>query len=239
MMSDTAVERETPPASRWEDYIDVFFSPAELFARRAGDRVGPPLITLLVLGLLVYVAMLPANAMIMRAALADNPEQAAALERMGPVVQVFGGITVLISYLVMIAVAGFLLWAVGRLAEIRTEMSRTLLIATYASFVYLVSQVAASVAIMLHGEVGLDVLRHSSFGPLRFMSGEMNPVLMALVRRLDIFIIWQAVLWGVGLMVIYRASRAQAAITAAAAWILFAIPTIIAAALGFGPNTGG
>jgi hypothetical protein len=40
-------------------------------------------------------------------------------------------------------------------------------------------------------------------------------------------------------MVIYRTSRAQAAITAAAAWILFAIPTIIAAALGFGPNTGG
>jgi hypothetical protein len=232
--TEEVVQPETQPqaASRWEDYIDVFFSPAELYRRRAHDRVAPPLLTLLLLGLVFYFVMLPANRMIMFASLPDDPNAAAAVEQMGTILQLVGGIFVPITYVVVLGVAAFLLWLVGRFAEMRTVFNRTMLIATYAGFVYLLAQVAGGLSVMLHGEAGLDVIRHTSFGPLRFVGHqEMNPVAMGLLRRFDIFNLWQAVLWGIGLSVIYRATRAQAAITAAAAWLLFAIPGIIGAAL--------
>jgi hypothetical protein len=239
---DEAVTVEPAPtqASRWEDYIDVFFSPVELFRRRAADRVAPPLITLLILGVLAYLAMLPANAMMMRAAMADNPEVADAMGQLGLVIQLVGAVVVPITYAVVVAIAALLLFIVGRFVELRTEFSRTMLIATYAGFIYLLSQIATGGAILLHGEAGLDVMRHTSFGPLRFIDAtDMNAVARALLQRLDIFAIWQTVLWGIGIAVIYKASRAQAAITAAATWILFAIPGIIGAALGIGAGAAG
>lgn len=219
--------------SRWEDYVDVFVSPAELFRRRAGDRVGPPLITLLVLGLVFYFVLLPAAGMMMRASLPADPQAAEAVARMGTVFQVVGGIVVPFTYLIVVAIVASLLWLGARLVDLRPAWSRTMLIATYAAFVYLLAQIAAGVSVLLHGEAGLDVIRHTSFGPLRILGDQdMNPVLTALLRRLDIFNIWQAVLWGIGIAVVCRATRAQAAISAAAAWVLFAIPGIIGAALG-------
>jgi hypothetical protein len=242
-MEGDAVTTPSAPGktSRWEDYIDVFFSPAELFRRRAGDRVGPPLTTLLVLGVLAYIAALPVAGMMMRAATAANPEAAEFMAGgMGTVFALIGGLVVPITYLLVIVSAAALLWLAGRLVDVRADFSRTMLIATYAAFVYLLSQVAGSGAVMLHGEVGLDVVRHTSFGPLRFIEhAAMNPVLVALLRRLDAFAIWQAVLWGVGIAVIYRTTRAQAAVTAAGTWILLAVPGIVWAALGFGVNTAG
>jgi hypothetical protein len=227
-------EPDAAPAttSRWEDYVDVFFSPAELFQRRAEDRVKVPLLTLMALGFLFYFVMLPANRMIMLASIPDDPQAAEAVARMGTVFQIIGGIAVPFTYLAVAAIAALLLWLGARLVDLKPAYSRTMLIATYAAFVYLLAQIAGGVSVMLHGEAGLDVIRHTSFGPLRFVGHEdMNPVMTALLRRMDIFNIWQAVLWGIGIAVICRATRAQATITAAAAWLLFAIPGIIGATL--------
>jgi hypothetical protein len=174
----TAEETAAGRTSRWEDYIDIFFSPAELYRRRAQDRVGPPLVTLLLLGVFFYFVMLPANRIIMQ-------------------------------------------------------------ITTYAAFVYLLSQVAGGVAVLLHGE-GLDLIRHTSFGPLRFVGHpEMDPVMSAVLRRFDLFTLWQTVLWGVGIAVIYRVSRMQAAAMAGITWMLLALPAIVMAASGFGQPPGG
>jgi hypothetical protein len=70
---------------------------------------------------------------------------------------------------------------------------------------------------------------------LRFTGDDgIARALVPLLRRLDIFAIWQAVLWAVGLRVIYHTTRLQAAIIAAVAWLLFAVPGLIMAAAGIG-----
>jgi hypothetical protein len=231
---------ETAPPSRWEDYIDIFISPVELYRRRAHDRLAPPLVTLLLLSLAFYLVLLPAQGMIMRTSLAQNPDAAAAMERFTTAFLLVGSIAVPITYLVIVGFAAFMLWLVGRFAEIRTEFSRTMLIATYAGFVFLLAQIAGSVALLLHGEAGLDVVRHMSFGPLRFLGdADMNPVTMALLRRFEIFTIWQVVLWGIGIAVVYGTSRARAAITAFMTWLLLAVPSVIMAMLGIGQAARG
>jgi hypothetical protein len=65
-------------------------------------------------------------------------------------------------------------------------------------------------------------------------SPEMNKTLAAMLQRLDIFAIWQAALWAIGLSVIYRVSMARAGAIAAVVWVLFAIPGIIMGVLGIG-----
>ncbi|CAN5637354.1 hypothetical protein BH23GEM9_BH23GEM9_06280 [soil metagenome] len=123
---------ETPEAtSRWEDYIDIFFSPVELYRRRANDRIGPPLITLLLLAVVFYFILLPANSIIMRASLADNPEVANMMGSLGTIFQVIGGIFVPVTYLVVLGSAALLIWLIGRVLEIRSDFSRSMLITTY------------------------------------------------------------------------------------------------------------
>jgi hypothetical protein len=222
-------------AARWEDYVDIFFSPAELYERRAHDRVTPPLLTLLGMALLFYFVMLPANLMIMRATVADNPQAQQALEQFGTLMQIIGSVAVPITYLVVLGFAAALLWLVGRFADIRTDFSRTMLIAVYAGFVYLLAQVASGVAVLIHGEAGLDMVRHVSFGPLRFVgSADMDPVHVALLRRFELFTLWQVALWGIGLAVIHRVSRTRAFTVAIVTWALITIPSVLLALLGIG-----
>lgn len=223
------------PAARWEDYIDVFFSPTELFRRRATDRVAPPLLTLLALAVVFYFILLPANAIMMRASMAGNPEALEAVGQFALIMQIAGGLIVPITYLILIGFTAALLLIVGRFAEIRTDFSRTMLIATYAGFVYLLAQIAGGVGVIIHGEAGLDVVRDTSFGVLRFIgSTDMNQSIAALLRRIDIFSIWQAVLWTIGIRVIYNVTTMRAGLVAGVTWILFAVPGMIMGALGFG-----
>lgn len=238
----TATVQETPPAaaSRWEDYIDVFFSPVELFERRRNDRVAPPFWTLIGLGLLFYFLLLPATQIMIRAR-ATTEEAAAAMERMGTLMAVFGGIGVPIMYAVMVAAAAFLLWLGGRVADIRTDFNRMMLIATYAGFVMLLSQILASVVVIVMGDASFDAMRSMSFGPLRFVgSADMNPFLTALLGRFELFAIWQALLWAIGIRVLYGVSYARAGAVAAVTWFLFLVPTLIGAVMAgtAGPNAG-
>jgi hypothetical protein len=232
---DSVPPAETETTSRWEDYIDVFISPAELFQRRAADRVAPPLITLLALSVAFYFILLPANGMAMRASAGESAEAAQMMEQFGMLFQMLGSIFVPITYLIMLSLVAALLLVIGRLAEIRTVWSRTLLIATYGGFIYLLAQIAGGVAILIHGEAGLDVVRDVSFGPLRFIgSTDTEPVMTAILRRFDIFTIWQAVVWGIGVSVIYRVSRARGMAVAFATWAIMTIPGVVMAMIGIG-----
>ena len=136
-MSTAEMESTAPQASRWEDSIDVFFSPAELYRRRAHDRVAPALLTLIALGVIAYYVLLPANGIIMRAAtpaeVAANP-QAQGFMRM---MLYFGGSTVGITHFVSVVIAAVLLWVVGRTVELKPSFRQGMIIATYAGFIYL------------------------------------------------------------------------------------------------------
>jgi hypothetical protein len=235
-----AEEARGEEASRWEDYVDVFFSPVELFHRRAADRIMPPLVTLLLLAIAIYFLMLPANSMVMRASVGDNPDAAVMVDRFGRLFQVLGSIFVPITYIIVLALAAAVLLLVSRLAGIRAEFSRMMLVATYAGFVYLLAQIAGGLAVMLHGEAGLDVVRHLSFGPLRFVgSTELSPVTTALLRRFELFTLWQAALWGLGVAVVYRVSRARGMAVAAVAWALITVPAVLLAMFGLGQGPRG
>jgi hypothetical protein len=70
-----------------------------------------------------------------------------------------------------------------------------------------------------------------SFSLARFMDPDhTSAVLIALASRVDVFTIWVTVLLAIGLSVVGRIPRQQAAIAAAIVWLLGAIPAVIGAA---------
>lgn len=225
---------QTPKkAARWEDIIDIFFTPKSVFERRAEDRVGPALFTVLGLALAVYFILLPVHGMTIRASLADNPEAAAAVESMGSVMQIFGAISIPIVYLISMVIGAALLWLVGKLFDVKAGFSRMFKIAVYSSLVLPLGDLLRGMLIYLHGEAGLDPIRHGSLGLLRFVGeGDVSPMLMAALGQTDLFYIWAAVLWGVGLVAVCRADRGRAAMVAAFAWVLSALPGVIGAFIG-------
>lgn len=221
-----------PKESRWEDYIDIFIAPAHVFERRAHAGVGIPLVTLLIAALVLYYVMLPANRIVMLASIADNPQALEAMERFGTIMQILGSLFVPVTYVAVVLWSAALLWLTARFVDIRATFSRTMLIATYAAFVMLLSQVVVGVLVLIHGDTGLDPGRHLSTGVLRFIDAD-GRVLVALLRRIDLFAIWQAVLWGIGVRYVLQARTAHAAAIAAVTWLLYAAPGILTGLIGF------
>ncbi len=223
--------------SRWEDYLDVFFAPTDLFRRRGHDKLAPPLITLLLLATAFYYILLPAQGIVMRASM--KPEQLAQMpEGMLKLMPILGGISIPIVYLISTAVAAALLWLLARLVDVKPEFREMMIVATYASFIGLLSQIAVGVLTMIHGEAGLEPLRHLSFGALRFVDAKELPApVSALLARFDIFKIWQAVVWAIGFSVVTGVSRSKGALVAGGTWLLFAVPGMLGA--GVADKMGG
>ncbi len=225
--------------SRWEDYLDVFFAPTDLFRRRGHDRLAPPLITLLLLAMAFYYILLPAQIIIFRAAM--PAEQMAKMgDKMISIMQIVTGLATPIAYLVSISITAALMWGLARLVDAKPEFRDMMIVATYAGFIGLLAQIATSVAIMMHGEVGLDPIKHASFGALRFVDvKELPTALAALLARVDVFKIWQAVILMIGFQVVTGVTRAKAALVAFGTWLLFAVPGMLGGGMAerMGPPT--
>lgn len=228
-------ETQAAPAARWEDFIDVFISPRELFERRANDRVWPPLLMLMGAGLLIYFIMLPVNRMVMEASMTTTPESAEAMQRFGLIFQIIGSLVVPIILIITVLFAAFLLWAIGKMFSVEVPFRQAMLIATFASFVYLLAQLIAGGIILATGADTVDPVRDLSFGPLRFMGSMETPgTLVAVLRRMDVFAIWQAVLWGIGLMAMLGVEKGKALTMAFLVWVLYTVPGVIMGALNIG-----
>src|SRR5207253_8129347 len=80
--TDTAVESKPAQGSRWEDFVDVYLSPGDLFARRAQETWLKPFLLLALISTVLYYAFLPLNSLIWDAMMAANAPEGADLERM-------------------------------------------------------------------------------------------------------------------------------------------------------------
>lgn len=221
------------PASWWEDPIDAVISPVELFDRRRTASLGMP-ITMIVLGsILAYIALLPVTSMVMEAQMASNPEAAQAMQQYGTIFRIVGAIFAPVGMLLILAWTGLLLWGFGRLFDIRIIYSRALLIAVLAAWVAIIGQILGGVLLMITGaDPGADLMSAISFGILRFIGSEGIPrTLVPLLARIDLFALWQAALWAIGLSTIYRVPRSRGFLVAGCVLVLSALPEVLLALL--------
>ena len=226
-------------ASRWEDFIDIFYMPAGVFARRMGAGFGiPMLVVTLALGTLFIVnsgALQPMmDAEFQRgaaAAMAKNPKVTPEMMAQGRVMgEKVAKVASFIVVPVTLFLIGLVLWLVGKLFGARQTLTAAIMVASYAYVPRIIESVLAGLQGLLLQPDAMNGRYRLSLGAGRFFDPDTaSPLLLALLGRLDLFTIWITVLLAIGLSVTGKISRQQAAIAAVIVWLLGALPGVLQA----------
>ena len=235
-----AVKNEEPGrAGLWEDFVDIFYAPSSVFARRSDGKFGMPLLLLVLVGAVLAFLTKNATQPIMDAEFA---RQSAVAMRRNPSLtaeQMAGGrgffetmapLFFALFLTISIFGTGLVLWVVGKLFDAKESVAAAIMIATYAEVPRLVQILTNAAQGLVMSPEKLNSINAVGFSLARFMDPDnASQVLIALAARVDLFTIWITVLLAIGLHVVGRIPKQQAAIVAAITWAVGALPAVFGA----------
>jgi hypothetical protein len=228
-----------PQASLWEDFIDIFTSPSQVFRRRQNSGFGMPLLVFAVIfAILVFGTkslVLPAmDADIARQtakAMQSHPEMTAEQAEKGRHMgEIIGPIAIVVLVPIMAMLTGLVLWLVGKIFDSKQTPSQGMMVATYAFFPKLLASVAGAVIALLSSSERLTGMSRLTLGLGALLDPDKaSPVLLALLVRLDVFTLWATVLLAIGLHITGKVSKSNAYLAAAIVWMIGALPGVLGA----------
>jgi hypothetical protein len=230
------------PASRWEDFIDIFYAPASVFARRASSGWGLPTLVVTVLLSLIFLANMGVMQPIMDAemtrgmasAMRKNPQLTPEMvQNMRAVSEKFARfavVFVVVTVPITIFFTGLFLWVVGKFFDAKQTFGAALMVTAYSFLPRVVESVLNGIEGLLMNPANLTGRYQLSLGVGRFLDPDGSPVLLAALGRIDVFTIWITILLGIGLAVTGKIPRQKAFVAAAMVWViggLFAVLTAL------------
>jgi hypothetical protein len=233
------VDPSSEKASLWEDFVDIFYAPSSVFARRSDGKFGVALLLLIVVGTVLFFVTKNAMQPIMdaefarqgAAAMRKNPnltaEQLSSSRGFFETIQpIFFAVVLTISVFGM----GLVLWLVAKLFDAKTSVAAAIMIATYSEVPRLVQILVNAAQALFMSPEKLNAINSVAFNPARFMDPDhTSAVLIALASRVDLFTIWVTVLLAIGIHVVGKIPKQQAAIVAAITWVVGALPALLGA----------
>jgi len=222
-------------SSRWEDFIDVFISPAELFRRRSDGKFGQALLVLIVLIGIVFFLTRNAMQPIMDAeflrSMASNPNMTPdRIETARKFASSLAPVFVVVGVAITVFVLGAVVWLAGRVVGGRVSYAQAATIATVAYFPRALEAISNGVQALLLDESKLTSRFSVSFGLGRLLDpAKTSGPLLALLGRLDLFTLWITLLVAVGLKQMTRITTGQAVGGAILVWLIGALPTLLQA----------
>ena len=237
-MSEPSVATSAPTTSLWEDFIDIFFSPASVFRRRErGNWVVPLLIITVVIGVIAIASrgvLQPVmDAEFERAAeqMRKNPQMTEEMiEKARGISAWFATLGPIILTPIAAIIVGFMIFFVGKLVDSKQSLHAALVVATYSYVPRIVQAIFNAIQGFVLKPEQLNGVVRISFSPARFVDPTTtNPVVVQILNRFDLFTIWVTVLLAIGVYVTGRISKQQAAIAGVLFWVVGAIPAILGA----------
>ena len=223
-------------ASVWEDFLDIFYAPSQVFARRLDGKFGLALLLLVVLtAVLMYASMQslePVYTGEMRRGMMENPnvtpEQVEAMSN-----SAFGSIMfmayAIVGVPIMVLLTGLVLWLVGKLFDSTQTLAQGLMVATYANFPRLLGALLMTVQGFLMDFSSADRLYDVTFSLARFAPEGSSELMLAILSRFEVFTIWATILLGIGLHVTGRVPKGKAMVAALIVWVIGAVPVLLGA----------
>lgn len=232
-MEDVAVAPQR--ASFAEDFIDIFYAPSSVFARRREANPWPTI--LVVTGLSVIAAYIMftllapvVDAMVAKqmAAAAQNQsltaEQLAGARRFGRIMMLVSSV---IGVPIVVLLLGILLWFVGKLLDAEQPLRAAFLVVAFSYMPRILEQILTALQAFMLDINSKASLFEVSFSAARFADPTASQLTLGLLSRLDPFVIWSYVLIAIGLKVTGRISGQKAAIGAFVLFLLGMVPTLV------------
>jgi hypothetical protein len=241
----TDLHGDAPPpllpekASIVEDFVDIFYAPSAVFARREHGSFWIPALTVGVfLGLLFYANQGVMRPMMdaefqrqMQTVMAANPQiKPEMLEGMRGAGEKWAMVGAFLFAPIGMLLVGLALWVVGKFVDARQSLHAAIVVAAYAFVPRVVEAVLVSVQGLLFDTSTFTSRYSFTLGVGRFLDPDTaSPIVLAFAGRLDVITLWVTVLLAIGLSVTGRIPRARAAIAAAIVWVLGALPALFGA----------
>lgn len=240
--SASATAAPTPErASFAEDFLDIFYAPSAVFARRRDASPWAPLLVVTGLFAIAWYIFMTLLAPIFEAQMAIQaarataqmtPEQAAAAAqaqaRFGPIMMMITGIvTVPLTVLLL----GLVTWFVGKLLDAQQPLRAAFLVVTFSFMPRVLGTLLAALQAFVVDVSSMTNQFQATLSAARFVdTATVSPPVVGLLSRIDPFIIWSYLIIAIGLHVTGRITMTKAVIGAAILWLLGSAPTIMGAA---------
>jgi hypothetical protein len=237
----TPVAPPTPAegkASVWEDFLDIFYEPTQVFARRMDGKFGLALLVLVVLSAALIYAMMQSLEPAftgemdrqMAKAAAENPsitpEQIQGMRGLGSIMMM---VYAVIGVPIMVMLTGLVLWLVGKLFDSVQTLGQALMVATYANFPRLLGSLLMTLQGFAIDPANMNRIYDVSFSAARFAPEGTSELVLAILSRIDVFTIWATILLGIGLHVTGKVPKTNAMIAAFIVFVLGALPVVLGA----------
>jgi hypothetical protein len=223
-------------SSLWEDFIDIFYAPSSVFARREHASPWPPILVVSALFILISFATFnvvsPTIEAEIRRGMSANPQMT---EDMMNTMVKWAMTTARWGALftpILIFVTGLWYWLVGKPFQNHPRTVTTaVMIVAYSYIIKCVGGILGGVQALLMDPTKLTSPYALSISAARFVDRDaMSPTMYALLTKFDLFSIWYVVLLAIGLRVTGRVSRNAAILFGFVYWGLSVAWTVVSAA---------
>jgi hypothetical protein len=232
-MTSTPVEAK---GGGWEDFLEIFYAPSKVFARR-GTSWGMPLLVLVIVSTILVLGtrglLGPLFEQDGARAMADRlrqmtPEQAAQAQKFGGRMSMIVPIFMIAATAVLPIVIGVVLWLVGKMFGAVEELGAALMVAVFSYFPRALAWAVMGLQAAILPEEKLKGMAGVSLSPARFLDPTHTSLgTMALAARFDVFVIWTTILLVLGLKVTGKISTEKAVLAGVVMWLLGSIQPLI------------
>lgn len=222
-----------------DDFVDIFGSPAKVFARRATASPMLPflIVSVLIIGMFIVNRNMMAPIMDAEmqkgfdAAMKTNPSLTPAMmEQSKGMMQKFSVVGAVIFVPVTLLVLALVAWGVGRVLGGTLSYGTGLLIASFAWLPRVVEAVINSAQALM-----LDVGKMTSHYQLtlsaaRFLDvSTAAPMVLGLLGRVDLITLWVTVLFAIGLVAAGKVPKEKMVVAGIAMWVIGSLPALYGA----------
>ncbi|HEX2722047.1 MAG TPA: YIP1 family protein [Gemmatimonadaceae bacterium] len=237
-MTDGTISTAPSKSSVWEDFVDIFYQPSDVFDRRREGQFGLALLILTIAMAILTFALNNGLAPVMDAVmakqqaamLAKNPNLTAEqLSSMTGVMEKFSKFGAIIFVPIAAVLGAVLIWLIGKFVDAKMGFAAAIMISVYAGVPRLVQTVVTAVQGLLLPPEAITSPFSVSVGPARFLPDSANPAVATFLSGFDLFTLWTVVLTAIGVAVVARVPMKRAAIVAGIVWLVGLLPALYSA----------
>lgn len=239
-MTDSSAVATPAPAKQpsfWEDCIEIFVHPADVYRRRADKSVWPPMLFVAIaIAIISFATFNTVFAPIFESEFARNSAKAIAknpqitadqMNKMKDVSMNIAKYTMPIILIVTMFVLGIVTWLLSKIVGAKTTFNQGLVVAAWAYFPRILGAVLAGVQGLFMDPAKINSQLAITLSPARFMNPDAaNPIVYQLMGRLDLLTIWVTILLAVGVYVTGKITKNQAVIFGIIIFIVGTLPAL-------------